>query len=91
VTQPDLINVNEMSIVPLTYSLNYPFYVDSTVYIAPAMQLRELIISPREAVLRAADNAIHVSIEVSVFIRSLLGFVRQLTTALINASSITAL
>lgn len=46
------------------------------------MQLRELIISPREAVLRAADNAIHVLIEVSVFIRSLLGFVRQLTTVL---------
>jgi len=82
VTRPDLINVNEMSIISLTYSLNYPFYVDPTVYIVPAVQLRELIISPREAVLRATDNAIHVSIEVSVFIRSLLGFVRQLTTAL---------
>lgn len=71
-----------MSIVSLTYSLNYPFYVDPTVHIVPAMQLRELIISPQEAVLRVADNAIHVSIEVSVFIRSLLGFVRQLTTVL---------
>jgi len=70
-----------MSIVPLTYSLNYPFY-DPTVYIALAVQLRELIISPREAVLRATDNAIHVSVEVSVFIRSLFGFVRQLTTVL---------
>lgn len=79
--QLNLINVNEMSIVPLTYSLNYPFYVDPTVYV-PAVQLRELIISPREAVLRATDNAIHVSVEVSVFIRSLLGFVRQLTTVL---------
>lgn len=68
----------KMSIVSPTYSLNYPFYVDPAIYDSaggaaegidylPLLPL-PLFPSPREAVLRVADNAIRVSIGASAFI-----------------------
>lgn len=77
-SQPESININKMSMVSPMF--NYSSHVDLMVYIAhPVVHPRELITSLREAVLRTADNAIHVSIEVSVFIQSSLGFVHQLS------------
>jgi len=77
--------------------------MDPPVYIAPPVQPRELVIplslslsspssltlSLRRAVLRATDNAIHVSIEVSVFISEPARICPSINErALINASPI---
>jgi len=90
-----------MSIISLTYSLNYPFYGSFGIhsaagaakgidYSSPPLSLSlACSLALWRAVLRATDNAIHVSIEVSVFIPGPARICPSINErALINASPI---